>query len=86
MERSTWSIEAGVYGAEAEPLLAEIRRHGIIAELTPHAALRKGATPPAGGLPLREVACVLGYGTSLRSADPATPPLAAGGVEHACGA
>ena len=28
-----WLIEAGVYGAEAEPLRAEIRRQGLSGEL-----------------------------------------------------
>lgn len=61
--RPTWLMEAGVYGAEAGPLLAEIRHQGMVAELMPHAALRKGTTPSAGAVPLGEGACVVGYGT-----------------------
>src|SRR4051794_5773516 len=63
MMRPIWLIEAGVYGDEAVPLLAEVRRQGMTAELVPHPALKKGATPVVGGRPLGPEACVLGYGT-----------------------
>ncbi len=59
----TWLIEAGVYGDEAQSLLAEIRRQGMAAEVIPHQALRKGLTPSVGGVPLGADVCVIGYGT-----------------------
>src|SRR5687768_5843751 len=61
--RLTWLIEAGVYGDEAAPLVAEIRRQGMTADLVPHQALRRGSVPVAGGRPVEPGACVLGYGT-----------------------
>ncbi len=61
--RPTWLIEAGVYGDEAGPLLAEIRRQGMAAEVVPHQTLRRGSVPVANGHPLAPAACVLGYGT-----------------------
>ncbi len=36
-----WLIEAGVYGSEADSLLAEIRRQGMIAEAVPFQAILK---------------------------------------------
>jgi len=59
----TWLIEAGVYGDEATPLLDEIRRQGMAAEVVPHQALKKGSVPVVGGHPLAADACVIGYGT-----------------------
>lgn len=59
----TWLIEAGVYGDEALPLLDEVRRQGMTAEVVPHQSLRKGTAPVVGGQPLAPEACVLGYGT-----------------------
>jgi hypothetical protein len=59
----TWLIEAGVYGDEAHPLLDEIRRQGMTADVVPHQMLRKGSTPVVGGQPLAPEGCVLGYGT-----------------------
>ena len=51
--RPAWLIEAGVYGEEAVPLLNEIRRQGMAAEVVPYQALKKGAAPVvAGGQPL----------------------------------
>lgn len=61
--RSVWLIEGGVYSDEAEPLLAEIRRQGMTAEVVPHQALRKGAELTVTGRSLAEGACVVGYGT-----------------------
>jgi hypothetical protein len=61
--RPVWLIEAGVYGAEAEPLLAEIRRQGMAAEVVPFQALLKEKNLVAGGRPLAEGDCVIGYGT-----------------------
>jgi hypothetical protein len=58
-----WLIEAGVYGAEAGPLLAEIRRQGMAAELVPHQALRKGENIAVDGRQLHDGDCVIGYGT-----------------------
>jgi hypothetical protein len=54
-KRLTWLIEAGVYGQEAEPLLAEIRRQGMTVDAMPFKALQKGSTAATG--------CVLAYGT-----------------------
>jgi hypothetical protein len=59
----TWLIEAGVYGDEALPLLDEIRRQGMTAEVVPHQSLQKGLAPVVGGQLLARGACVLGYGT-----------------------
>jgi len=49
--RPAWLIEAGVYGEEAVPLLNEIRRQGMAAEVIPYQALKRGAAAPvvAGG-------------------------------------
>lgn len=58
-----WLIEAGVYGAEADPLLAEIRRQGMHAEVVPFKALQQTQGRTAGGHPLPDGACVVGYGT-----------------------
>jgi hypothetical protein len=59
----TWLIEAGVYGAESEPLLAEIRRLGMAAAVVPFPALLKESRLAVDGQPLGDDACVLGYGT-----------------------
>ena len=61
--RPVWLIEAGVYGAEVEPLLAEIRRQGMSATLVSHQALRKGVDLAVAGRVLADGACVVGYGT-----------------------
>jgi hypothetical protein len=61
--RVTWLVEAGVYGAEAEPLLAEVRRQGMAAAAVPYAALRADAPVVVDGAPLADDACVVGYGT-----------------------
>jgi hypothetical protein len=61
--RPTWLIEAGVYGAEADPLLAEIRRQGMAAEVIPFSALQKERNLVVGGRALAEGDCVIGYGT-----------------------
>src|SRR5688572_5047420 len=61
--RPTWLIEAGVYGAEADPLLAEIRRQGMAAEVVPFRTLLKEKDIVAGGRPLAEGGCVIAYGT-----------------------
>jgi len=49
-----WLIEAGVYGAEAYPLLAEIRRQGMVAEVIPFPVLLKEKSLNVGGRPLGE--------------------------------
>jgi hypothetical protein len=59
----TWLIEAGVYGAEADPLLAEIHRQGMAAEVVPFQALLKERNLVADGRPLADGDCVVGYGT-----------------------
>jgi hypothetical protein len=61
--KPVWLIEAGVYGEEANPLLAEIRRQGMLAEFVPHMSLQKGQSLAIGGKTLPEDACVIGYGT-----------------------
>lgn len=61
--RPVWLIEAGVYGDEAAPLLAEIRRQGMAGDLVPYPALKKGAVPVVDGQPIAAGACVIGYGT-----------------------
>ena len=50
--RPVWLIEADVYGAEAEPLMAEIRRQGMSVGLVPHQALRREAEVIVEGRPL----------------------------------
>jgi hypothetical protein len=61
--RPVWLIEAGIYGAEAEPLLAEIRRQGMTAHLLPHQALTKDSALVVDGRDLGPDVCVIGYGT-----------------------
>jgi hypothetical protein len=61
--RPTWLIEAGVYGAEAEPLRVEIRRQGLACDLVPYSALKKGSELIVDGQPLGPTDCVIGYGT-----------------------
>jgi hypothetical protein len=60
--RPIWLIEAGVYGAEAEPLCAEIRRQGMPAEVVPFRTLLKEKHIAVDGRPLADGDCVLGYG------------------------
>jgi hypothetical protein len=61
--RPAWLIEAGVYGAEAGPLLAEIRRQGMVAEAVPFPVLQKEKALTVGGRPLADNDCAIGYGT-----------------------
>ncbi|HEY7327971.1 MAG TPA: hypothetical protein VH592_10040 [Gemmataceae bacterium] len=61
--RPVWLIEAGVYGAEADPLLAEIRRQGMAATLVSHQTLQKESNLSVPGQRLADGDCVLGYGT-----------------------
>ncbi|HEY8505627.1 MAG TPA: ATP-grasp domain-containing protein [Gemmataceae bacterium] len=61
--RPVWLIEAGVYGPEADPLLAEVRRQGMAGAFVPYRALTGGAAPVVGGRPLAPDDCVIGYGT-----------------------
>jgi len=58
-----WLIEAGVYGTEAEPLLAEIRRQGMLAAVVPHQALKRDETLCVERRVLADGDCVIGYGT-----------------------
>jgi hypothetical protein len=58
-----WLIEAGVYGAEADPVLAEIRRQEMTAEAVPFQAVLKEKHVVASGRPLNDEDCVIGYGT-----------------------
>jgi hypothetical protein len=61
--RPAWLIEAGVYGAAADPLLAEIRRQGMAAEAVPFQTLQKEKALVVGGRPLADGNCIIGYGT-----------------------
>src|SRR4051812_48587437 len=61
--RPSWLIEAGVYGAEADPLVAGVGRQGMIVEVVPHRALLKEKDIVAGGRPLADGDCVITYGT-----------------------
>lgn len=61
--RPVWLIEAGVYGAEAEPLQAEIRRQGLTCAVVPHSAIRKDHPLVVAGRPLGPDDCAIGYGT-----------------------
>lgn len=58
----TWLIEAGVYKSEIEPLLAEIRRQGMVAEFVSHRAIRD-PNLAAGGRRLEDTSRVIAYGT-----------------------
>jgi hypothetical protein len=61
--RPIWLIEAGVYGAEADPLRAEIRRQGMAADFVPHRALKQGSDVVVEGRSLGPEDCAIGYGT-----------------------
>jgi hypothetical protein len=78
--RPAWLIEPGVYGAEADPLLAEIRRQGRDAEAVPFQTILKGKDVVADGRPLADGDCVIGHHVPLRPGDPAALPLDAGCV------
>lgn len=57
-----WLIEAGVYGDEVAPLLAEIHRQGMIGAIIPYSALKQQA-PTVAGECLGPGVCVIAYGT-----------------------
>jgi hypothetical protein len=61
--RLTWLIESGVYGDEAGPLLAEICRQGMVAEVVPFRTLLKARDIAAGGRPLGDGDRVVAYST-----------------------
>jgi hypothetical protein len=61
--RPVWLIEASVYGDEAKPLYAEIRRQGLVGEVIPYPALKKGSEVIVAGRALGLRDCVIGYGT-----------------------
>jgi hypothetical protein len=61
--RPVWLIEAGVYGAEVEPLREEIQKQGMAADLVPYQALRQNCAVIVAGRPLGTDDCVIGYGT-----------------------
>jgi hypothetical protein len=42
--RPAWLIEAGVYGDEATPLLREVRRQGMVAEVGPNRVWQQNGT------------------------------------------
>lgn len=58
-----WLIEAGVYGADVNPLIAEIRRQGMAAEVVPFQTVLKEKEVVVGGRTLTAGDCVIGYGT-----------------------
>src|SRR3712207_8466716 len=51
------------YGDEADPLLAEIRRQGMAAEVVPFRAMLKEKDLAASGRPLADGDAVIAYGT-----------------------
>lgn len=61
--RPTWLIESDVYGDEVTPLLNEIIRQGMAAQVITHQALKKGSVLVVNEEPLTAGACVIGYGT-----------------------
>jgi hypothetical protein len=61
--KPVWLIEADVYGANAEPLVAEVRRQGMECLTVPHRALVKGPHPVAEGGRLKGADCALAFGT-----------------------
>jgi hypothetical protein len=61
--RPVWLIEASVYGEEAEPLLGEIHRQGMAAEVLPFRTLLREKDLVVAGRPLADGDCVLAYGT-----------------------
>jgi hypothetical protein len=62
-QRPAWLVEAGVYGAEADPVMAEVRRQGMAVEAVPFQALLKEKPVAVGGRPLADGDCVVAYGT-----------------------
>ena len=69
--RPTWLIEAGVYDVEIDPLLAEIRRQGMVAEVMPHQSIQRENTVSAGGRPLDADIAVGRAGVLYAQAEPA---------------
>jgi hypothetical protein len=61
--RPVWLIEAGVYGAEVDPLVAEVRRQGMGCGFVSHPELVKGPPPVVGDRALSPGDCVVVYGT-----------------------
>lgn len=61
--RPIWLIESGIYGDEITPLITEIRRQGMAAELMPYRALAKGLPLNVEGQLLGPDSCVIAYGT-----------------------
>lgn len=57
MIRPTWLLEAGVYGDELEPVVAEVRRQGMECQFVTYREIVKG--PP----PLPPGSCAIVYGT-----------------------
>jgi hypothetical protein len=63
MTRPVWLIEADVYGAEVDPLIAEIRRQEMDCGFVRHRELIKGPAPVVNGSSLTPGDCVVVYGT-----------------------
>lgn len=61
--RPTWLVEAGVYGAEIDPLLAEVRGQGMAAAVVPFQTLLKEKDIVIDGRPLPDGSSVIAYGT-----------------------
>jgi hypothetical protein len=57
MTRPTWLIESGVYGAEVDPLAAEVRRQGMECRFVTYREIVRGPAPLPPG------ACAIVYGT-----------------------
>ena len=58
-----WLIESGVYRDEIAPLVAEIRRQGMVDGVVPYGAIAKGAPVEIDGRAVPADACVIAYGT-----------------------
>ena len=58
-----WLIESGVYRDEIAPLLAEVRRQGMVAGVVPFGAIAKGTPVEIDGRVVPADACVIAYGT-----------------------
>jgi hypothetical protein len=61
--KPTWLIEADVFGAEAEPLKAEIRRQGMACHVVRHDSLFGGRPETVRGRIPSDDECVIFYGS-----------------------
>jgi hypothetical protein len=58
-----WLIEANAFGRSFEPLLAEMRQHGVVGEVIQPGPFLNGVTPAVGGYRLADRDCVVFSGT-----------------------